>query len=634
LNANGTTGAGNARNMPIGQSLLPGEVQCGYWDRTTSFQTPATSGPENAVRVTFQKPSPTLLPQLFTGDRRIAISAVAALSAPVASFSVGTKLVVVKDDSLLGRALKAIGLDLKGSLAGYDGLAQVKITPTGLLEAFDIKVSADIGVGELNALLNAKTIKLSELLDATARAVGMEELLNANIDLLKAINAKVNIGDPDVRLGSLLQITGPDGPAGSALTTGINALDIFTTSIGIATQKHAIAINDLSAAGLVKARVALIEPPSIAVGGIGATAYTGQLRTFVQIGTGNIPIVGSIINLNLPIMIDAVNGKGTLTEMCTPELRTPAGIDRARIAVQASILKVCVGKPGANPANEEQIFSTSASCDTDLQKEQLLNVSLLGATLVSLNTKLDIDALPLPPNSSVTLAASETATLGNDLLVGTTLKNITNALLASLLANSMSQSPALNNTQLQAMAKDLWGTPPCADSACRVTRLKAVNTKITAAADGLGGFLGNLSTDTMSVLNQLLTLNVAGLVSGILNLVGGLLNGVGNVLGDILGGLFGNQCTGGGLSGAGTDTGCLNEIANSLKNSSSSGSSSVPNAVISLVGFVLQLLQPVLDNLGSQILTPLLQQILGLHLGQIDINLRTLDCNASPSLVY
>jgi uncharacterized membrane protein len=309
LNANGTTGAGNARNMPIGQSLLPGEVQCGYWDRTTSFQTPATSGPENAVRVTFQKPSPTLLPQLFTGDRRIAISAVAALSAPVASFSVGTKLVVVKDDSLLGRALKAIGLDLKGSLAGYDGLAQVKITPTGLLEAFDIKVSADIGVGELNALLNAKTIKLSELLDATARAVGMEELLNANIDLLKAINAKVNIGDPDVRLGSLLQITGPDGPAGSALTTGINALDIFTTSIGIATQKHAIAINDLSAAGLVKARVALIEPPSIAVGGIGATAYTGQLRTFVQIGTGNIPIVGSIINLNLPIMIDAVNGK-------------------------------------------------------------------------------------------------------------------------------------------------------------------------------------------------------------------------------------------------------------------------------------------------------------------------------------
>jgi uncharacterized membrane protein len=60
----------------------------------------------------------------------------------------------------------------------------------------------------------------------------------------------------------------------------------------------------------------------------------------------------------------------------------------------------------------------------------------------------------------------------------------------------------------------------------------------------------------------------------------------------------------------------------------------VPNAVISLVGFVLQLLQPVLDNLGSQILTPLLQQILGLHLGQIDINLRTLDCNASPSLVY
>lgn len=633
-NANGASASDSSRNMPLGFTLAAGEVQCGYWDRVTSFQTPAVTGAANAVRVSFQKQTVKLLP-FFDGNRTISVSAVAALSAPLAEFSVGTKLVTVSGDSLLGRALKGIGLDLGGSLVGYDGLAQVKVTPAGLLAQLGIPVSADIGVGELNALLNAKTITLAQLLDATIKAAGVgTDLLASNITLLNAIQAKLGITGLTVPLGSLLQITAPNGPAGAALNVGINALDILSTGIGIATQKHAIAVNSLSVTNLVKARVALIEPPSIGVGGVGAVAYTGQLRTYVQIDTGSVPIVGSLVRLKLPIMIDAVNGKGTLAQMCTPELKNASGVDRARIDVQASILKVCVGKPGADPAKEDEIFSTSASCETNLQNEQLLSIGP-GGVLLTLNAKFDIDALPV--NSSVTLAQSETATVGNDLLIGTTVKNITNALLASLLANSLSKTLPLSPAQLQAMAADLWGSPACGinDSACRKTRLATVNAKITASANGLGGFLGNLGTDTLSILDQLLSLNIAGLVSGILNLVGGLLSGVGSVLNGILGGVLGNQCTGGGLFGGfGSDAGCLNEIADSLKNSSSSGGTSTPNSVIALVGFLLQLLQPILDALGSQILTPLLQNVLGLHLGQIDVNLRTLDCNASPSLVY
>lgn len=637
-NANGASASDAARNMPVGFSLAAGEVQCGYWDRVTSFQSPATSGTPNAVRVSFQKETLKLMP-FFDGNRFIGVSAVAALSAPLASFSVGTKLVVVSGDSLLGRALKGIGLDLGGSLGGYDGLAQLNVTPAGLLEQLGLPVSADIGVGELNALLNAKTITLAQLLDATVKAAGAgSDLLASNITLLDAIQTKLGLTGLTVPLGSLLQITAPNGPAGAALNAGINALDLLSTGIGVATQKHAIAVNNLSVTNLVKTRVALIEPPSIAVGGVGAVAYTGQLRTYVQIDTGSLPIVGSIVRVKLPIMIDAANGKGTLTQMCTPALRTSAGVDRARIDVQASILKVCVGKPGADPSKEDQIFSTSASCDTNLQNEQLLNVGLLGANLVSLNTKFKIDALPLPANSYVTLAQSETGTLGNDLLIGTTVKSITNALLASLLANSLNPPSPVTVTDAQrlAMATDLWGTPPCAtnDSACRKARLTTVNNKINASANGLSGFLGNLGTDTVNILNQLSILNLSGLIAGIGSLVTGLLSGVGNLLGDILGGLLGNSCTGGLTYGAGTDAGCIKNIADSLKNSSSGGGTTAPNAFISLVGFLLQLLQPVLDAVGTQILTPLLQSILGLHLGQVDINLRTLDCNAAPSLVY
>jgi uncharacterized membrane protein len=631
-NANGASASDSSRNMPLGFTLAAGEVQCGYWDRVTTFQAPAVTGAANAVRVSFQKQTVKLLP-FFDGNRTISVSAVAALSAPLAEFSVGTKLVTVSGDSLLGRALKGVGLDLGGSLVGYDGLAQVKVTPAGLLAQLGIPVSADIGVGELNALLNAKTITLAQLLDATIKAAGVgTDLLASNITLLNAIQTKLGITGLTVPLGSLLQITAPNGPAGAALDVGINALDILSTGIGIATQKHAIAVNGLSVTNLVKARVALIEPPSIGVGGVGAVAYTGQLRTYVQIDTGSVPIVGSLVRLKLPIMIDAVNGKGTLAQMCTPELKTAAGVDRARIDVQASILKVCVGKPGADPAKEDEIFSTSASCETNLQNEQLLSVGLAGLNLLSLNAQLKIDALPV--NASVTLAQSETATVGNDLLIGTTVKNITNALLASLLANSLNTKPTFTDAQRLAMATDLWGTPACGTSTCRSARLASAKEKISTSANVLSGFLGNLGTDTVSILNQLLKFDVAGLLTSIGTLVAGLLGGIVDLLGGIIGGLFGNACTGGLTYGSGQDSECIKNLADSLQNSSSGGGASAPNALIALVGFLLQLLQPILDALGSQILTPLLQNVLGLHLGQIDVNLRTLDCNASPSLVY
>ncbi len=46
------------------------------------------------------------------------------------------------------------------------------------------------------------------------------------------------------------------------------------------------------------------------------------------------------------------------------------------------------------------------------------------------------------------------------------------------------------------------------------------------------------------------------------------------------------------------------------------------------------LLKPILDALGASVLTPLLQNVLGINLGQIDVNLKSLDCKALPMLVY
>ena len=612
---------------------------CGRWDpaQGTERNFTADQTPYNAVHLVITGTPPPLL-AFFPGQRSLHAEAVAAATDPLASFSVGSTLVNT-GSSLLGDMLKGIGLDITGtSLVGYDGLAQLQVTPGGLLQALNIPVTTDIGVGELNTLLAAETVQLGTLLDAIVTLAGQDTLLASNVSLLNGVVTRLGVPDLQVQLGSLAsgpsglfaEIVAPGASATSTLNVGVNALDLVYSAIGVATQKHAVAVNGLSLSSLVSARTVLVEPPSIAIGGVGATAYTAQLRTWAEIDTGNLPVIGHIARVRLPIMIDVVNGRGTLTEMCTPALRAPDGTERASIAVNASIVKVCVGRPGANPAQEDQIFSTSASCDQNLADEDLLRVGLLGVNLVSLRTHLDMDALPL--QSSVTLAAGETATVGNDLLLGSTVSNITNALLATLLVETLDRGPTLTLAQRQTMAQNLWNAQgaACGSRACRVARLTTIKAAMESNTSGLGGFLGGLTAEVLSLLNSTLALNVQGILTGVGNLVGGLLTGLGDVLGAVLGGLIGG-CTA--VIGS-NDAACVSGIASSLDGNSSAGGDSVPNAITALTGYLLQVLRPVLDAVGSNVLTPILRDVLGLHLGEIDVNLRTLNCQARAHLVY
>ncbi|MCW5672601.1 MAG: hypothetical protein KIT86_23330 [Hydrogenophaga sp.] len=635
------TAARAAALTNAGQNLagLTPVVACGRWDPAQGTERHFTADlpPFNAMHVVIEGAPPPLL-AFFPGERSLRAEAIAAATDPLASFSVGSTLLRT-GSSVLGDLLKGIGLDLAGtSLVGYDGLAQVQITPAGLLQALGIEVASDIGVGELNTLLAARTVQLGPLLDAIVTAGGQDALLASNAALLNAVATRLGVPDLQVQLGSLAggssglfaEVIAPGANAASALGVGVNALDLLYSAIGVATQKHAVAVNGLSLAGLVSAKTVLIEPPSVAIGGVGATAYTAQLRSWIEVDTGNLPVIGHIARVKLPIMVDLVNGRGTLTQMCTPALRQPDGTERASIAVTASIAKVCVGRPGANPANENEIFSTTASCDQSLADEDLLRVSLLGVNLVSLRTHLQMDALPL--QASVTLAAGETATVGNDLLLGSTVKNITDALLATLLVETLDRGPALTLAQRQTTAQNLWNAQgaACTTRACRVSRLTAVKAGIENTTSGLGGFLGGLSGEVLALLSHTLSLNLQGLLSGVGNLVGGLLTSVGDILGAVLGGVIGG-CTA--LIGS-NDAACVGEIANSLNGNSAGGGDTVPNAITALTGYLLQLLRPTLDAIGSNVLTPILHDVLGLHLGQIDVHLRTLNCQARAHLVY
>ena len=633
-------------------------IECGHWSAEHPSEDhfafdPSLPAP-NAVRVVARRAA---IP--FFGAAgplpMVEARAIAKSGLPMAAFTVGSTLARLdwNDDSrpILGALLEGIGLDLDDtSLIGYNGLADAKVSPSGLLHELGIDIDVDATAGQINSVLaaDAQVRPLVDVIDATIRLADPERVLGLNASVLaNAIATKLGVSDLLVRIGSQVgqgaglfaEIIAPDGSVGSALGTQVNALDLVYAAIGAATQKHAIEIPNLGVVptlGVVSAKAAVIEPPSIGLGGVGATAYTAQVRTYVKVDTGSVPLIGSLINVKLPIMIDTVAGRGTISEMCTADLRDGSGNDRARIAVDAQILKVCIGRPGTNAAQETQVFSTSTSCEQYLAPEQLLRVGLLGVNVASLNTKIAIDALPA--NGDLVLAQGETGTVGNPLALGATTRSITDALLAALLVNAVngSSGSAVSPIQRTEMAQKMWDAkgPDCgSSSACRRARLAAIDADIRAAGSGLGGFLGNLSGATLNILGSLLSLNLLGLLNGIGSLVGGLLGLLGDLLGGILSGLLGNSCTGGLLFGSGTDAGCVGKIAESLQGNSSGGGQQAQNALIALAGFLLDLLQPILDTLGN-LLVQLLQDILGLRLGEIDVHLETLDCNQGAQLVY
>ncbi|MFQ6686426.1 hypothetical protein OMF52_16850 [Bordetella pertussis] len=181
----------------------------------------------------------------FLGGRTLEVEAIAARPAdPIAAFSVGTGLLATGSGELT-RLLKQVGLDIGGTaVLGYDiGLAGVKITPAGLLDALGIAVPTDISVAGLNQLLSANVSALDGVLDAVVRAASRDSLLDANVGLVQAIETAVGVKDLAVRLGSetaeragglFANIQAPD--AASALNVELDALEVLATAIGVGTS--------------------------------------------------------------------------------------------------------------------------------------------------------------------------------------------------------------------------------------------------------------------------------------------------------------------------------------------------------------------------------------------------------------
>ncbi|MGJ7579288.1 TadG family pilus assembly protein [Variovorax sp. RHLX14] len=624
-----------ARNLA---GIALSTIECGQWAGSITGERHFTSGgaDPNALRVTIRSAPPvSILPHLG-GARTIAVEALAMLDAPIAAISVTPRLMRFNGDSTLGASLKAIGLNIDNSiLVGYEGLATVPITPGGLLCAIPgaaLCPAASISVASLNSLIDTD-ITLGQLLDAVVAAGGRTDLLSANVALVNALKTALGATTLDMRLGSasgasalFATITASNGY--TALASQLNALDVIRTAIGVASSGHAVSIPSLniSLIGLasVTAKIGVVEPPSIAIGRKGITAYSAQMRTFIHVRSDD-ALIGSLlaplIKLNLPIVLDVISAQAKLEDLCTPALATASNEQRAVLSATGALAKSCIGRianasgtqdcavaataPAYKACFDQLLFSKRQLCDDSLFDMELVNV--LG--LLKTTNHLRIAALPLDTPSRVTLQQGETGTLGNNLAIGSTVSNLVSQTTTLLFTNT-SSSGTPSSANLTDIANQIWndsgrsaangGAGCTADTtACRASRLANAKQRIEANAAQSG-------------------------------LLSGLVNGIGDLLGAVGGLASGDGCSYTGLFGTTSNAGCVTLLKNTLtKASGSSSGGTASNSLAVLAG----MLKPVLNAIGANVLTPLLQNVLGIYLGQVDVKVESLQCGNSK-LVY
>ncbi len=426
------------------------------------FNPDGSTGSTDGVQITASKkvPASLIVGGIFGNTINLSASATAINSAPTVVFRIGSKLLTTNPSAPIMSLLKLVGVNLDNTVvASYGGLADVKITPSGLLKALGIPVSADISVGDLNELLAVNKLGVGPILDAIVTVAGQDGLLGANVELLSALEAQLGLSDLKVQLGTdptindtaglfaLIETAGISGK--SALDVGVDALSLVTAAVGVATKSNGVSIslggNDILTGLNVGVRV--VEPQSIGIGSIGTKANNAQVRIHVDLNTnegltGILQLLGTTIKL--PIIIDTVQAVATVDEInCDASPRT------AVIRVDSAVANACIGKVAP-----DTLWSTKDVCASSLQNETF--VRLLGINLVG--GKVELPVLPSDPEY-ITLEVGETKTTGiNNLQIGSLVSDLISEVL-DLLGNSDFASEPLSNEQATQIADTYLALP-------------------------------------------------------------------------------------------------------------------------------------------------------------------------------
>jgi len=339
-------------------------IACGYWDPANGGEQHFTGAdathPPNAVRVRASMP---LVP--FFGFVRFSGVGATAIAAnqgtPIAAFSVGSRLLGVTANGPLNQILEsALGTSLGLKLLSYQGIANGNLSLLGLKDALHLDA------GTLDGVLGAQ-VRLGDFLMATVQVLQQNGGLT-NIELSNAQSQiaaiPVSIANTSISLGDILNVAADTNDPGKALAVDVNAADLLNASLQAANSKNAVAleVSNLDLLGLAKInlKLAITEPPKIAIGRAGynadgtpiTVARTAQVRMLLD--TSLLSSVGSnneLLNLlglvkvslpsttltRIPLNVELVPAEAWLDDL---QCHTPAGTTTQSIAT----LKV---QPGA-----------------------------------------------------------------------------------------------------------------------------------------------------------------------------------------------------------------------------------------------------------------------------------------------
>ena len=661
------------KNWPAPLNPVSKAVKCGEWSAKKypaprHFSSSAT--PANAAQVILLGESPRFIPGFWS--REIRAEAIAQRSAPSASFQIGSQLLSLDNNALLGRVLKLVGLDVsKLTVLDSEGVANAKIAPSGLLKALGVNLGLDglsaltpDQVASVNNLTLLQVINTSldvadnDALKASLQAI-IPVLSNAKVGATRLLDMKVPLlGDQSSGAPGILTFLslGKDtSPNGAALDAQIGLGQLLKTAIMLGANGHALQVPELSIGNFLQTNLTVVEPPTIAVGPIGTKANSAQVRANLKIDSDGLPALGPLLTLmklrvNLPISIEGVSGDATLNDIYCPDpdRNNQPSIDLGVISRIAGISIGDTTKSSTDPAN-----------------------LLIQTPLGGLGVRGPIKATALQSKSErINLIEGEAQwSQSNPLLIGDTLESLTNAIF-NLLGGIFSPptldpmwsgmttegSPTdVKNAQIASLAK-LYLEATKVNGFYNVAGATDLILKGTGTP-GAEGYVGKLVDSDFNISHALPVSCVIALCpistwkdgtfsqtfraytsepGSLLDLLGisTIGNGYTSCSGLLSALLAWNSCV---LSNLNTllkqnsthvnltDT---NSLVNSLKDKSSS-SVTCNGALCVLLSPLLTPLKWLLNGLGSAVLSPILNNVLGLQLGRSEVKALDINCNAA-----
>lgn len=335
---------------------------------------PATE-PINAVEVVFSKPGRLYFAHVFI-DQPIdmEVRAVAA-NAALATFSIGSRLLAVRDGLLNALLGAMLGSSINLTAMDYDALINADIKLLGFMSALATEVN--VTGGTFNDVLNA-SMTAGNVLNAAAAATAADGNSSAAA-ALQALAGQAGSASLSAPLSTLVNL----GPLGSAslaqpapgLDAGVNAMDLVNGTAALANGTNQVALNlGTTIPGVLSLKVDLAigerqqHSPWVAVGQPGASVYTAQtrLRVIAEIGGSGL-LAG--VRIRLPIGIDIAFARATLSEVTCSNGDPSTAI--AKISARPGIARAWIGELAASSlANmtSEPSVSNARIVDTALIK--------------------------------------------------------------------------------------------------------------------------------------------------------------------------------------------------------------------------------------------------------------------------